>query len=91
MYILSEKPISEYLSLYSTVMNHLKYPVFTDDPHLYLFLSEGPRGKITKAVIYSQMEANLFNLGFGDRNEERRELDDSSRSNNDDRDKIWQQ
>jgi hypothetical protein len=66
-------------------MNHPKYPVFTDDPHLYLFFSEGPRGRITKAVIYSQMGENLFNLGFGDWNEELRELDDSIRSNNGDR------
>ena len=64
-------------------MNHPKYPLFTDDPHLYLFISEGPRGRITKAVIYSQIGGNLFNLGFGDWNEELRKLDDSSRSNND--------
>jgi hypothetical protein len=69
-------------------MKQSKYPVFTDDPHLYLFVSEGARGKITKAVIYSQMRGNLFNLGFGDWNEELREVDDSVRSNNGDRDMV---
>jgi hypothetical protein len=69
-------------------MNHPKYPVFTDDPHLYLFFSEGPRGRITKAVIYSQIGGDLFNLAFGDWNEELRELDDSTRSNNGDRGKV---
>jgi hypothetical protein len=69
-------------------MKQSKYPVFTDDPHLYLFVSEGPRGRITKAVIYSQMRGNLFNLGFGDWNEKLREVDDSIRSNNGDRDKV---
>jgi hypothetical protein len=69
-------------------MNQSKYTVITDDPHLYLFFSEGPRGTITKAVLYSQVEENLFNLGFGNWNEKLREVDDSTRSNNGDRDKI---
>ena len=70
-------------------MNLPKYPVIaSDNPFVYVFFSEGPRGRIAKGVIYSQIEGNLFNLGFGDWNEDRLELDDSSRSNNGDRDKV---
>lgn len=43
---------------------------------------------IKKGVIYSQIGINLFNLGFGDWNEDLQELDDSSRSNNGDREKV---
>src|SRR5882762_11239701 len=70
-------------------MKHSKYPVeASDNQFVYDFFSEGPRGTIKKTVIYSQIEENLFNLGFGDWNEEFQGLDDSSRSNNGDRDKI---
>jgi hypothetical protein len=55
---------------------------------MYEFYSEGPRGRIKKTVIYSEIDKNLFNLGFGDWNEERQGLDDSNRSNNGDRDKV---
>jgi hypothetical protein len=70
-------------------MKYPKYPVTASaDHHTYLFFSEGPKGKITKGVIYSKIGINLFNLGFGDWNESLKELDDSSRSNNKDRDKV---
>jgi hypothetical protein len=69
-------------------MNHPKYPVFTDDKYEYFFVSEGPRGKISKGVVYSPLGGNLFNLGFGDWNEKLKDLDDSTRSNNGDRDKV---
>jgi hypothetical protein len=51
-------------------------------------LSEGPQGRIAKGVIYSPIGGNLFNLAFGDWNEELRDLDDSRKSNNGDRDKV---
>jgi len=52
-------------------MNQPKYPVVaSDDPFVYVFLSEGPRGIIQKGIIYSSIEGNLFNLGFGDWNKE---------------------
>jgi hypothetical protein len=70
-------------------MRYEKYPVIaSDDYHMYLFFSEGPRGKITKGVIYSQIRGNLYNLAFGNWDERVQYLDDSSRSNNSDRDKI---
>jgi hypothetical protein len=70
-------------------MNQPKYPVVaSDDPFMYVFFSEGPRGSIQKGIIYSPLEKDLFNLGFGDWSKERLELDDFSRSNNGDRDKV---
>src|ERR1700720_1414211 len=77
------------LQFYTAVMKYPKYPVeTTDDYRLYLFFSEGTKGRIAKGITYSQIEGNFFNLGFGDWNEELQELDDSSRSNNGDRDKV---
>ena len=51
-------------------------------------LSEGPKGTIKKVVRYQKINANFFNLAFGDWDEERQELLDSVRSNNSDRDKV---
>jgi hypothetical protein len=51
-------------------MNLPKYQVSADDERfLYEFFSEGPRGSIKKTVIYSEIEDGLFNLAFGDWNE----------------------
>lgn len=70
-------------------MNLEKYPVIINENYnMYLFYSEGPRGRITKGVMYSQLGENLFNLSFGDWNEQKQELDDFSISNNGDRDKV---
>ena len=70
-------------------MNFPKYPVAANDENSrYLFFSEGPKGKIAKGVIYSHIEGNLYNLGFGDWNEESENLNDFSRTNNGDRDKV---
>jgi hypothetical protein len=69
-------------------MNHPKYPVVASDPYLYHFYSEGPQGRIKKAVVYGQIEENLFNLAFGDWDEELQRINDSNRSNNRDRDKV---
>jgi hypothetical protein len=45
-------------------------------------------GRIKKGVFFTKIGDNFFNLGFGDWNEESQDLDDSSRSNNGDRDKV---
>ena len=59
-------------------MKYPKYPVVAShDHHMYLFFSEGPQGKIAKGVIYSKINEDLYNLGFGDWNEGSRYLDDS--------------
>src|SRR5882762_918527 len=76
-------------------MKYPRYPVVarddyytSDDYHMYEFYSEGSRGRIKKIILYEKIGMNLFNLGFGDWNEELQGLDDSSRSNNGDRDKV---
>jgi hypothetical protein len=70
-------------------MKYSKYPMKVDDAHTqYEFISEGPKGNILKAVIYGRIEEDLFNLAFGDWNAELKKVDDSSRSNNGDRDKV---
>ena len=70
-------------------MKYPKYPVVAShDHHMYLFFSEGPQGKIAKGVIYSKINEDLYNLGFGDWNEGSRYLDDSTRTNNGDKNKV---
>jgi len=70
-------------------MNIPKYPVFvSDDLLVYEFFSEGPKGRIKKGVFYTRIGKDLYNLGFGDWPDASDELDDSSRSNNEDRDKV---
>lgn len=70
-------------------MKYPKYPVVaSDDPYTYEFYSEGPKGRIKKAIFFTPIGKNTFNLGFGDWNEETRDVDDSNRSNNGDRDKV---
>ncbi|MBS4028570.1 MAG: hypothetical protein KGZ58_08025 [Ignavibacteriales bacterium] len=56
---------------------------------VFEFLSEGPKGKIAKLVQYS--ETNLqgfYNLGFGDKNTQTGEIDDTVITNNEDSQKI---
>jgi hypothetical protein len=69
-------------------MNLPRYPIAANDEYSYLFFSDGSKGKIVKRVIYSHIGRSLYNLGFGDWNEESRQLNDFSRTNNGDRDKV---
>ena len=70
-------------------MNADKYPVLAfEDSTRFEFLSEGPKGTIKKVVHYQFMAGQVFNLAFGDWNEEQRSISDLSRSNNGDRDKV---
>jgi hypothetical protein len=70
-------------------MNKPKYPVEADnEKHLYEFFSEGSMGRIRKVILYEKLGDDFFNLGFGDWNEALQQTDDSSRSNNGDRDKV---
>ena len=52
------------------------------DKTIYLFQSEGKNGKITKVIAFTLVGRNLWNVGFGDLNEE--QIDDSVVSNNHD-------
>lgn len=69
-------------------MRYPKYPLVAKDPFLYHFVSEGPQGRIKKAIVYARIEDNLFNLAFGDWDEELQRINDSIRSNNKDRVKV---
>ncbi|MHA4807397.1 DUF6934 family protein [Flavitalea flava] len=71
------------------IMNYENYPVIASNNYQkYLFFSEGPQGIIAKGVIYSQIVGDLFNLSFGDWNEGFQQMDDFTRTNNGDRNKV---
>jgi hypothetical protein len=66
-----------------------KYPVLTGGDHVtYEFLSEGPKGTIKKVVVFQELDQGVFNLAFGDWDEIHQRIDDTTRSNNNDRDKV---
>jgi len=70
-------------------MNLEKYSVVSDSNHVtYEFLSEGPKGTIKKVVFYQEVEKNVFNLAFGDWDEQAQKINDDARSNNKDMDKV---
>jgi hypothetical protein len=52
------------------------------------FKSIGPKGTILKAVNYSFVSENLFNLGFGDYNAETGQINDKAVSDNWDMQKV---
>ena len=58
------------------------------DHSRFEFKSEGPRGAIKKVVEYQYVGSNIFNLAFGDWDEEMQKMKDHVRSNNLDRDKV---
>jgi hypothetical protein len=53
-----------------------------EDKTQFIFASEGEQGKIIKAVIFSPVQDDLWNLGFGDINNDK--IDDTVISNNHD-------
>lgn len=70
-------------------MNLDKYSVVSDSRHeVYEFLSEGPNGTIKKVVYYQEVDDNVFNLAFGDWDETEQRIDDQTRTNNNDRNKV---
>ena len=67
----------------------MRYPVKAiEDKGFYEFHSEGSNGRIKMGIVLTHIGENLFYLGFGDWNEEKRKLNDFSRINNGDTDKI---
>lgn len=53
------------------------------------FISEGPKGTIRKLIKFqATTDPCVFNLAFGDKNAETREIDDLSISDNGDTDKV---
>ena len=62
---------------------------FDPDLKSFEFISEGPKGFITKVVRYSETNLKgVFNLGFGDKNKETGKVDDLSITNNGDSQKV---
>lgn len=74
------------------MMNLEHYNYFaSSDFKDYEFYSEGPKGRIKKAIRFTKInneEPVLYNLGFGDISEETDNIDDTIVSNNDDRDIV---
>lgn len=66
-----------------------RYTSLTDKRHeVYEFLSSGSKGTTKKIVAYQHLQHNVFNLAFGDWNEETQKISDTIRSNNDDLQKV---
>ncbi len=70
-------------------MRNERYELKTNsDAMVYRFTSVGPKGNIPKIVIYQETTIdNLYNLAFGDENEEGN-IDDTVITNNDDSQKV---
>ncbi len=70
-------------------MQHDRYEAITDDEHeIFEFLSAGPKGTVRKVVRYKLISNTVYNLGFGDWDENAQILRDDIRTNNEDRDKV---
>ena len=54
----------------------------------YEFISSGPKGEIKKVVRFTQITPHLFNLGFGDFDEEMDAINDLIVTNNNDSRKV---
>jgi hypothetical protein len=66
-------------------MQLAKYRYKTNSNFLdYEFISEGPKGNIKKVIRFTQIDTSVFNLGFGDLDEETGEISDTIVSNNND-------
>ncbi len=70
-------------------MSKNRYAVKAKSDHLtYEFVSIGPKGHITKLVVYQHLFDNLYNLAFGDQTDKSEGLDDLIVSENGDTEKI---
>jgi hypothetical protein len=65
------------------------YPIeISDDKLRYRFVSSGLSGDIVKLVSYENYESDLWNLAFGDANEDETDFDDKTISDNGDMRKV---
>lgn len=75
-------------------MFHDKYKCLANEAYAsFTFESEGGKGKIKKNITYHLVSflpngMPVYNLGFGDWSEVNQQVDDSTVSNNGDRDKV---
>ncbi len=66
-----------------------RYQYKTNNSFLdYEFISEGPKGSIKKIIRLTQISASVFNIGFGDLDEETGEISDIVVTNNNDSRKV---
>lgn len=66
-------------------MNQEKYDLnIEEDCSTFRFISEGPRGKIQKVIVFRLLSGidNYYNVSFGDWNEIAQKVDDTAVSNN---------
>jgi hypothetical protein len=62
-----------------------RYPYKTNAAFLdYEFISAGPKGNIKKVIRFTKIDKTVFNLGFGDLDEETGEISDTVVTNNND-------
>jgi hypothetical protein len=59
-----------------------------EDLFEFEFISEVPKGNITKLVQYSKIDENAYNLAFGDKKEGENEIDDKIITDNKDSQKV---
>ena len=71
-------------------MNKPKYLYKTEERLMvFEFISEGAKGTIKKMITYSYTGTeNIYNLGFGDYDEEQKRIDDRTITNNGDSQKV---
>jgi hypothetical protein len=70
-------------------MNEPAYPIkFSKKKKIYRFKSVGRNGIISKVVKFTEIQDNIFNLGFGDFNEKLQSTDDKKVSDNGDMVKV---
>lgn len=67
-----------------------RYEYVTEsEAELFKFTSEGTKGSIKKLVVYSQMlQRDIYNLAFGDYDEETNSINDTVITNNNDSQKV---
>ncbi len=66
-----------------------RYQYKTNNSFLdYEFISEGPKGSIKKIIRFTQISTSVFNIGFGDLDEETGEISDIAITNNNDSRKV---
>ena len=66
-----------------------RYTYKTNESYLdYEFLSVGPRGNVKKVVRFTEIQVGVFNLAFGDLDEESGEISDTIVTNNNDSKKV---
>lgn len=66
-----------------------RYQYSTNEAFLdYQFFSDGPKGRVKKVVRFTDIGRNIYNLGFGDLNEETGDISDTVVTNNNDSRKV---